>query len=243
MSRLRYALSVPLAALALVVAAPVAYAQAQTEGEKLTRIPLTHVKPSAVVAYLRDTTGENPGLLPEGITTLSPDEVNQGLLVKGSEGAVARMKEIAALLDVPATTVRLQVRLLKPTSSEVHPTAEPEILAVASVQTTNNTTAPLSLLAGGMFVDLVLTPRVNGNGTIQVSGKASFTQTARDRNKERKRVSAGAATKVYQAGSGSVLFGIVKTDILAGHQLEPGRAEYIIEITPVVVPAPRVAGK
>lgn len=243
MLKLRSATSALFVVGTLTLLAPTSYAQNGKSQAAPVRIEITYIKPSAVIAYLRDKTGENKGLMPKGIDSLSPDDLNKNLLVTGSAESIARLQEIVRLLDIPTPTVHFLVRILRPTTSETNPVSPPAVVATASSEVQNNGTTPLTILISDISIDLSVTPHVNGDGTVLISSRASFTQTTQSKLGDSKRVSTGSATKVVQPGRGGILFGIVNTEIIPEKQVLPGTGQYLIEITPIVVPAPRVAEK
>jgi hypothetical protein len=135
--------------------------------------------------------GTAVALIPPGLTSWTADTIHNTLVVTGPKDAVARLKDVIRLLDVPARAVKLEVRTMHKTAPlgdggaaaapagsgliEVRtvPAAEVEGIPASDLlgqplpaTVLNNHTLMFRLPGREGSAPLEITPRVNGDGTI-----------------------------------------------------------------------------
>ncbi len=161
------------------------------------RIALRFVSPSEVVAALKASAA---GALPPGAVELTPDDRDNTLSVRGSDAAIAKVKELVALLDVPARTVRVKLRVVRAWFVDDGKMQE-DTLGTPVITTINNRTAAVSVSGRGGYT-VALTPRVNGDDSITLTttlrlsvpvGGTTFRNLTATRTR---RVEAGKAERV-----------------------------------------------
>lgn len=159
---------IPLAVTAALTPAGGALARPTATGQtaapiRTERIPLRFVRPSEMIAALRAA----PNGLPAGTANLTPNDRDNTLSVRGSDVAIARVKELAALLDVAPRTVLVKLRLVRVWFVDDGKMQE-DTLSAPVITTTNNRPAAISVSGRGGYA-VALTPRVNGDGSITLT--------------------------------------------------------------------------
>lgn len=162
MPKLRPVVYTVLATISLITLASTTHA----DQEQNRRIRLRYMTPSTFITVLRSFSAESPNLVPKGVTSLGPDDLNHGLLVKADEDGMAKLEELIRLMDVPNSSIRFVLRLMRTTDN---PRSAPQVLATAVGETRNNNPRHMPVLAEGKFADLTVTPHVNGDGSISVA--------------------------------------------------------------------------
>ena len=205
--------SIALFALALTAcacAAPVAHAQ---EAEP-TRLPLTYLKPSEFIRLLVET-GNGPGdtLVPAGVHTLSPDDVNNLLLVRASDADLKTLRTLIQLLDGPRVLVRVGVRVIRETpSANGKAPAKREVMATGYADIASAQTGELVMVVDGMVFRLGMTPRVLADGRVMLTANTQLQQTIKTPTQ---------GDKTYRN------FGITENSVKGTLSLKPGETRVV----------------
>jgi hypothetical protein len=125
---------------------------------------LRFVSPSEVVAALKAAA---PNSLPTGAADLTPNDRDNTLSVRGSDTAIAKVKELVALLDVAPRTVLVKLRLVRIWFVDDGKMQE-YTLGAPLITARSNQPAAVSVSGRGGYA-VALTPRVNGDGSITLT--------------------------------------------------------------------------
>lgn len=170
--------------IAAVTALLLLTAYAARAAENITeRIPLTYLKPSAVVSMFAesaDTKDSPQNLLPKGVVRLVPHDRERQLSVRGSRESIAQMRTLIRLLDVKPRQALLKLRVLRYTFDGTGKYTA-ETLQSPVVSTTNNHPVVVEIKAArkngagepGCRVEVI--PRINGDDSITVFGSLRVT--------------------------------------------------------------------
>ncbi|MFO0871142.1 MAG: secretin N-terminal domain-containing protein [Pirellulales bacterium] len=120
--------------------------------DKLTVIQLKHMTTDELLAAARPLLGipENINSMPDGTLRISPDAAGSRLLVSGKSEWVAKLEEIATLLDVPSAK-SAESKMVEEPQLEIYPCGGADPNAVLQVMQT--------LLAGQTEVRLAIDPK------------------------------------------------------------------------------------
>ena len=142
--------------------------QAAAAPVRTERIALRFVRPSEIVAALKAV----PTGLPTGTAGLTPEDRDNTLSVRGTESAIARVKELVALLDVAPRIVQVKMRLIRIWFVDDGKMQE-DVLGKPVITARSNQPAVISVSGRGGYT-VALTPRVNGDGTITLTTTLRF---------------------------------------------------------------------
>ncbi len=119
-------------------------------------VPVNNVRPSALLRALnpKDHLGAS-SLIPEGMSVSYDDERSVIILVSSNRQQVQEFKNAIALFDVAKLKLATQVELKSPLD---------KFTTSASIEMTHN--VPWTMSQPSLGIEITLTPRVNGDGTI-----------------------------------------------------------------------------
>ena len=151
--------------------APAAPPAAAVTLQSLT-VNLRFMKPTEFVQRLlgsssTDTTGMV--YLPNGIVRVSPDDPQKRVFVQGTPESVAKIQEIARLLDVTPQKVRLELRVLRAVvNANLTPESakQSEVITTVSSESASSKPVLLHALGDGQLFRLLVTPKINADNTI-----------------------------------------------------------------------------
>lgn len=153
---------------------------------------LKHLKPSALVSLLAQGDGITPSakpgavtplprstslLLTDSIKTVVPDDVFNTVTIQGAPEAIASIRKIALLLDVPPQPVRLAVRIIRYRSaaaqqragSDPAPLADVDEVASGIVETPSNTSVEMTTYGDRHIFRARLIPHINNGASVSVA--------------------------------------------------------------------------
>ncbi len=151
---------------------------------------LKHLKPSALVTFLTQDAKaiaspragsvaprNTSALLTDSIKSVTPDDVFNTVTIQGAPEAIAAIRKVAALLDVPSKPVRLAVRIIryrsaaaqKQAGSGIAPVADVEEVASGVVETPSNTPVELTTYGDGYTFRARLIPHINNSASVSIS--------------------------------------------------------------------------
>lgn len=152
----------------------------------LASITLVQTRIDTVKVHIRNSTAARVlaslkaqrGLLPEGVTVVIAPGVDDVLAVNGTRGGIKRAEELIRLLDVKPRTGFIELSF-KRLTRDAQGGSKVETLATQRIAITNE--FPIhSSCNGGADVQLDFTPRINGDGSVSLSGNARLTGTGFD---------------------------------------------------------------
>lgn len=141
---------------------------------------LKHLKPSALVTFLaqgdKTSATPTPVLLPISIRSVTPDDVFNTVTIQGAPEAIAAIRKVALLLDVPPQPVRLTVRIIRYRSAAAQkaggsgstPLADVEEVASGTVETTTNRPVELTTYGDRHTFRARLIPHINNAASVTV---------------------------------------------------------------------------
>ncbi|MES2465434.1 MAG: secretin N-terminal domain-containing protein, partial [Armatimonadota bacterium] len=151
---------------------------------------LKYLKPSALVSLLAQGDGISPSakpgtvtprttslLLADTIKSVVPDDVFNTVTIQGAPEAIASIRKVALLLDVPPQPVRLAVRIIRYRSAAAQqranagpaPLADVEEVASGIVETSSNTSVELTTYGDRHTFRARLTPHINNEASVSVA--------------------------------------------------------------------------
>jgi predicted secreted protein len=155
---------------------------------------LKYLKPSALVTFLAQ--GEKKAasaktdaaapqnvtsavLLPASIKSVSPDDVFNTVTVQGAPEAIAAIRKVASLLDVPPQPVRMNIRIIRYRSVAAQNAgavgntnaslADVEEVASGIVETASNSSVEITTFGDRHAFRARLVPHINNAASITVS--------------------------------------------------------------------------
>jgi type II secretory pathway component GspD/PulD (secretin) len=181
------------------------------------QIVIKHVRPSKLLGSIMGSPtdsriavklveGENKGVLPPGITNISADDAASTLTIEGSPKSVEELKEIVSLFDIVPRRIAVRIIIQSPID---------KYDSTTTTEINNNSQWRIRDDVTG--IDLRMTPRINGDGTVtgslDLDSDSRLTQViTRTKNKEsiRLKVTDGPGVHLRNVGND----GYSPTDIL-----------------------------
>jgi hypothetical protein len=172
--------------------------------------------------------------LPVGITSLDQSDKDNSLLASGSAAALAELKELIRMIDVPVSEIKLEGRILKVTFGG-DGLWDMDIVSQPVMVTTNNIDTSMSVSGAGNGYSVKVNPTLFPNGNMLLTGKfalyndgAAYTTSFGRRVFPGKRITIAGVTYA----SGAVLREAVRGGKMPSSE-RPYTA-YYLQLTPTV---------
>jgi hypothetical protein len=229
-------------------------APALAQKEPPVKLSLSQLKPSEMVQILLES--REPKMLPDGIQMISPDDENRHLLIQGTPEGVNHLREIIRLMDVRQKTLRLEARILLQNPAQGTNKSQPEVVATATIQMTNNRQGEVVLLSQGRVFRFQITPHINGDGTFTLFTRFTDGHLISEINgsyRHKKRESSGF--RRMKGGVAEVIAGfslaneppvdatLEKNTSRPETAVEVNAPMFLLEVTPVETSMPVVSGQ
>jgi hypothetical protein len=131
-------------------------------------VPVNNMRPSTLLRALnpKDHLGAS-SLIPEGMSVSYDDERSVIILVSSNRQQVQEVRNAIALFDVAKLKLATQVNLKSPLD---------KFTTSATIEMTNN--LPWTMSQPSLGIELTLTPRVNGDGTVTIFAEVKESEPA-----------------------------------------------------------------
>jgi hypothetical protein len=199
------AADVPAAAAPVAAPAPKPVSRAKPGSKsKPATVPPRHALPAtAPPATVAAPAAAGPGMgggvgmggygpaiaVPDGIYAILGIRADNALLVRGTPDAIDELKEIIRSIDVPQREIQVRISAGR---------------LAAEGRALNNAALQLSDVSGSDSMAAVITPRLNGDGTIELTIGGTLRMAGVSRPiQSQVRVSAGKAAPIFTLGEGS----------------------------------------
>jgi hypothetical protein len=174
------------------------------------RIRLLHITPRHALETMAHNAITDSkvkrSFLPVGITSLEQSDKDNSLLASGSAAAVAQLKELIRMIDVPITEIKIEGRILKVTFDK-DGTWDMDIVSQPVMVTTNNIDTSVSITGAGNGYSVKINPTLFPNGTMLLTGEfalfndgAAYTSSFGRRVAPNKRITIAGVTDVLAVG-------------------------------------------
>jgi hypothetical protein len=193
-------------------------------------------------------------LLTDSIKSVTPDDVFHTVTIQGAPEAIAAIRKVATLLDVPPRPVRLAVRIIRYRSTAaqnlggtgITPVADVEEVASGIVETASNTSVELTTYGDRHTFRARLIPHINNETSVSVaadlqmaSAEGDFAPFPRDPSGTRQ-LKIGDRGLITSVGSGISTASTASKPAVpkaVGAPEKTAPETYYLEVTPTFPPA------
>ncbi len=112
--------------------------------------------------------------MPPGVESAAPNDPEKRLVVRGTAAGISQVRGLIRLLDVPARTVRVTLKLERSLPGQNE--ASRKLLCTVETSAANNASFPVTFRMADAECVAVLKPRINGDKSVTFDTKLSLRQ-------------------------------------------------------------------